>query len=58
MEKFSKIYQKIKPSIVAIASKVSRNPELPDIIGTGFIARSDGVIITNDHVIKSKESGF
>ena len=53
MEKFSKIYSQIKPSVVAIASRVSRNPELPDIIGTGFIARSDGVILTNDHVIKS-----
>lgn len=52
MEKFSKIYPQIKPSIVAVVSRVSRNPELPDIIGTGFIARSDGIIFTNDHVIK------
>lgn len=28
---------------------------MPDIIGTGFIAKSDGVIITNDHVIKAIE---
>lgn len=53
MEKFSKIYPNLKPSIVAIASRVSKNPELPDIIGTGFIARSDGIIFTNDHVIKA-----
>lgn len=53
MEKFSKIYLGLKPSIVAIASRVSKNPELPDIIGTGFIARSDGIIFTNDHVIKA-----
>lgn len=49
---FVKTYRKIKPSIVAIASKISLNPEMPDIIGTGFIAREDGVIFTNDHVIK------
>lgn len=53
MEKFSKIYPKLKPSIVAIAAKVSKNPELPDIIGTGFIARSDGIIFTNNHVIQA-----
>jgi len=50
---FSKIYPTLKSSIVAIASKVSKNPEFPDIIGTGFIARSDGIIFTNDHVIRA-----
>jgi len=50
---FSKIYPTLKSSIVAIASRVSRNPEFPDIIGTGFIARQDGIILTNDHVIKA-----
>lgn len=53
MKKFSGIYKQIKPSIVAIASKISSNPEFPDIIGTGFIARSDGIIFTNDHVIRA-----
>lgn len=53
MSTFAKIYSKIKPSIVAIASKVSTNPEFPDIIGTGFIARADGIIFTNEHVIKA-----
>lgn len=53
MQEFSKIYPTLKPSIVAIASRVSRNPELPDIVGTDFIARQDGIILTNDHVIKA-----
>lgn len=52
MEKFSKIYPKLKSSIVAIAAKVSKNPEFPDIIGTGFIARSDGIVFTNNHIVR------
>lgn len=44
-------YQQIKPSIVAIVSRISSNPEFPDIIGTGFIADSDGLILTCNHVI-------
>jgi len=50
---FSKIYSTLKPSIVAIASIISKNPEFPDIIGTGFVARKDGVIFTNNHVIQA-----
>jgi S1-C subfamily serine protease len=52
-DKFSKIYPSLKPSVVAIASRLSKNPELPDIIGTGFIARADGIIFTNNHVIQA-----
>lgn len=50
---FTEIYKNIKGSVVAIASKISTNFEMPDIIGTGFVAREDGVIFTNDHVIKA-----
>lgn len=53
MNQISDIYPRLKPSIVAIASRLSTNPDFPDIIGTGFIARSDGIIITNEHVIKA-----
>jgi len=28
-------------------------PKFPTIIGTGFIAREDGVIVTNDHVVRA-----
>jgi len=52
MKNFSEIYKKVKPSIIAIASKISTNPDFPDIIGTGFVVKSDGVILTNDHIIK------
>jgi len=52
-EQFIKIYPTLKPSIVAIASKVFSNPEFPDIIGTGFVAREDGIIFTNNHVVQA-----
>ena len=44
-------YEKIKPSVVAIVSQVAKDPRFPDIIGTGFCAREDGIIFTNRHVI-------
>ncbi len=49
---FSETYKKLKPSVVAIVSRISQRPDFPDIIGTGFIAHSDGVIVTNNHVVE------
>lgn len=50
---FSATYKKLKPGIVAIVSRISQQPDFPDIIGTGFIAHEDGIIITNNHVIEA-----
>ncbi len=46
------VYKKIKPSIVAIISEFSRDPRFPQILGTGFIVRDDGIVFTNRHVIE------
>ena len=51
--KLPSIYSDVKKSVVAIVSKVSSQPHFPDIIGTGFIAREDGLIFTCDHVINA-----
>lgn len=50
---FSTKYKELKPSVVAIVARFSKRPDFPDIIGTGFIASEDGMVITNDHVVKA-----
>lgn len=51
IENLPETYARIKESIVAIVSRLSPRPEFPTIIGTGFVARKDGLIFTCDHVI-------
>lgn len=52
-------YNHIRKSIVAFIPKYASDkknaspPSVAPIIGTGFIAREDGVIVTNDHVIQA-----
>ena len=45
-------YEAVSPSIVALGSKLvkSDKPMFPEIIGTGFVVDSRGIIATNRHV--------
>jgi len=50
MAKLSDTYNEIRHSIVAVASRVSKNPDFPEILGTGFIVHDQGIIFTCGHV--------
>lgn len=50
----------VRPAVVAFASKlvqtpVGGKPLFPQIIGTGFVVDTDGIVVTNDHVIEALE---
>ena len=55
LNQLSSIYPSIKGAVVAICLKVSKRPEFPPILGSGFIVREDGLIFTCDHVVKAIE---
>jgi len=50
---FLEHYPKLSESVVAIVSNISRNSDFPEIIGTGFVVREDGIIMTCQHVIEA-----
>ena len=47
----SESHARIKPAVAAVVSHVGLHPNLPHIIGTGFVAHEAGLIVTNDHVL-------
>jgi transcriptional regulator with XRE-family HTH domain len=54
-------FEIVRPSIVAFASKVTMTelggvPVFPDIVGTGFVVDSRGIVITNAHVVRALEA--
>jgi Trypsin-like peptidase domain len=48
-------FELVRPSIVAFASRfvLRQPPQFPEIIGTGFVVDSRGVVATNRHVIEA-----
>jgi hypothetical protein len=51
-------FEAVRSSVVAFASKVVRRerPQFPEIIGTGFVVDSRGVVATNRHVIDALQA--
>jgi S1-C subfamily serine protease len=57
-------YRKVKKSIVAfcpkhIEAKAGDSPPMfPPIIGTGFIVGENGIIVTNDHIVRAFQKQY
>jgi len=55
---FPDIYESVRRSIVALGTRVfvekpGQPPIFPQIVGSGFIADSRGVVVTNKHVAET-----
>ncbi len=54
----TELYDAVNPCVVGFISKVlqlpaGQHPIFPEIFGTGFLATSDGLVITNRHVVEA-----
>lgn len=54
-------FEVVRPSIVAFASKLVKTelggvPVFPEIIGTGFVVDSRGIVVTNSHVVQALQA--
>jgi S1-C subfamily serine protease len=52
------VFERIRPTIVAFGSRVvttalGKQPRFPEILGTGFVVDSRGIVVTNAHVIEA-----
>jgi S1-C subfamily serine protease len=61
MPELADVFDKIRPTIVAFGSRVvitapGGQPQFPEIVGTGFIVDSRGIVVTNAHVIKALQN--
>ena len=60
-DSLTELFESKSSCVVAFINRVKRLPQgsppiFPDICGTGFLIDSDGVVVTNRHVVDAIES--
>lgn len=51
-EEYEDVFDRVRPSIVTLIAKGDKG----DILGTGFIVRENGLLVTAQHVVRSASS--